>query len=211
MAFTDAFTRADAVTLGSQWDAGYTSCDALQIVSNAVRSIAPGTNAVETVNATGVTLDGNQYGQLVIAGSSYGSSGIRNDIMVLLRAVSGPANTWYEFTAAKNAGTFTSRIVYRAAGTGNILVTENATTWGVGDTLYGEAIGTSLVLKRNGSTVLSTTDSNLTSGRAGVNIVVQIGGGSTVAEAVIDTFEAGDFLLSAVVGEPYCGSSVSTV
>lgn len=191
--FTDAFPGGDAVTLGANYDAGYTGCDALQIVSNAVRSITLGTQGTQTVNASGITLGADQYAQLVIAGSSYGSSGQRNDIIILLRAGAGPANTWYEFTAGKNTGSFTSRIVYRVAGTATVLTSESATTWGVGDVLYGQAIGTALVLKRNGSTLLSTTDSNLSSGRAGLSINVQIAA-DNVAEAVVDSFEAGDLI-----------------
>lgn len=186
-AFTEEFNVADTLDIGSNWDHGYSGEGACQIVSNRVVVTAPDQTCSETVNS--ISLPGDQFAEMVL--SAFTTSGGFNAAYVLLRAANPTTATWYEFTAALNAGTYTSRIMYRLAGSGTATVaTENATTWTSTDTLRAEANDTSLRLYRNGGLLVSLTDGTLTGGRCGLRIHDE--GGN---EVQVDSFKAGYWLM----------------
>ena len=58
----------------------------------------------------------------------------------------------------------------RINGTVAFLATESATTWASGNVVELCGVGPNLTLKRNGVTVLTAIDSNLTGGRIGLRI-----------------------------------------
>ena len=185
--FTEDFNRADAADIGANWDAGYTGESALAIVGNRIRASAVATSALETVNA--VSLTANQYAQITLStftGAVLAIAGVR------VRNANAATNTGYAFQALRNEGTKTSQIVRVDAGAGTVLITENATTWAATDVLRGEVYGTALRLYRNGVLLLSFTDANLTSGKAGINLYVDTGG--SLADLEVDDFIAGDLV-----------------
>lgn len=189
--FTDDFDRADNADLGASWDNGYVggALGPLQIVSNAVRSVTAGTEAFETINTA---IPNNQWAQATMPAFTGSALAV---LGVILRAAAVGTDTWYQFQARRNdGGGLTSTIYSVIAGTPALLASESATTWAATDILRAEAEGSSLRLFRNSSQtpLLTATDSNIASGRPGLQIFVDAGG--AIADAQWDSFSAGGFM-----------------
>lgn len=183
MAFSDDFNRADSTDLGANWDSGYGGEGALQIVSQRVRGqAAPPLGSIET---TPVGVANDQYGQATIATLT---GAPRIALEVLLRFGAPGTFSGYVFEAALTGD---RSAIYRFdAGVDTLLIAEGVTVWGPSDILRGEAEGSTLRLKRNGTTLLTTTDATYASGRTGLRIFYDTG--ASLANGEFDDFSMGD-------------------
>jgi len=173
---SDVFDRADSnpasgpYTRGSAYS-GSGFADA-QIVGQKMRGTSTTTdNAMVLLAPTqGNPIARNQFITIVIGTKGAGSS----EFVGILRMAEPFSVTGYFFVAAAGEST-TSRITAINAGTPSDLITENATTWLVGDELGAEIetdpLGaTTLRLYRNGRQLLAISDATIVSGRLGWDI-----------------------------------------
>lgn len=178
---SDNFNRADNADLGASWDV-LTGNNAFSIVANAVSPANVGDDSAESNNS--VTWPNDQYSQVVLITSGY--SGGANDgvgVGVALRCATG-ARTFYRIVAAGaiSNGTELAKFVagsYTSLG-------NSSQAWVTTNILYGEAVGTTIKVKRNGTDIISVTDSAITSGRPGLSH------SGPSAAAVLDDWEGGD-------------------
>lgn len=182
--FTDAFTRADNVDLGANWDSGYTGFNNLQIVSNAVRSTVTAALNVETVNTA-------TYGPTRAQVTITSFSGTDWLPRLYVRASAPASLNGYEVTAG-DSGFLGSTIRVRRfdAGAATGLTTDSSVTWVAGDVMMLEAVGSTISVYRNGSFVVSTTDATYSTGRAGVGI----SNDTSTANTVVDDFFIYEFV-----------------
>lgn len=196
---TDSFNRADENPLsnGGVWSTTYTGTDAPQVVGNRVRPTTAGGNSnVASLNSP--TFPNNQYAKMVIATAGGASAKYYS---TLVRMSAPTTFNGYRCTAYINTDTgYTSSIAKITAGTSADLVTENATTWAVTDTVDCRAEGTTLSLFRNGVVLLTTSDSTYSTGRPGIRLYSQSG----VANVEADDFDAGEFVAESADADP-CG------
>lgn len=190
--YSDPFTRADNADLGADWDAGYTSQAALQIVGNRVRATTLGTESMETVNAA--TLTDSKWASVTLA---TWTGAVGTYAGVYLQTTAPATETGYKLVAALNDGGARTYLTKVTAGADTTLAQENTTTWAATDILKLYAIGTRLIGRRNGVSVLTAVDSALASGRVGLYGFV--GGGGSLANMELDSFAAGDFTAPATV------------
>jgi hypothetical protein len=193
---TDNFNRIDAADIGATWDV-MTTETAFEIASNAAAPQNPSADCGETYN--GVTFANNQYSQVTLA-NSVSTGGAGTGVGVTVRA-SAVARTYYRVVCA-SAGT---ELGVMNAGSYTALKSD-ATAWTVGDTVRLEVSGTSLTVKRNGSTIsaLSTTDSAIASGRAGI-----ANSGISSAGVRVDDWDGGDLVAGSSSVSPSVSPSVS--
>jgi hypothetical protein len=195
VAFT--FTQADGA-LGSPWEGGYSEGSAtgsLTVVSNRVRASSTSGDSLMTISTA---LPNDQWCEVVL--TTITGSGARAPRCILRANAPGTLNG-YEFTALITAGTQKSRIMRWANGqatAGDILTNETSTTWVSGDVLRAEARGQALTLYRNGTLLLSVTDSTYSGGRGGIIVY----SGTSAANVEIDNVRFGTF---AVAGGDACG------
>ena len=117
-------------------------------------------------------------------GAEYGDAG------PIIRAGSPGARTFYGAWAFKNDPNYTSAIYMRINGAITVLATESATPWASGNVVELCGVGPTLTLKRDGVTVLTAIDSNLTGGRIGLRIRED----GNLANLDISAFSGGDAL-----------------
>lgn len=181
----DTFTRANNTDLGSWWDVQTGQTNA-QIVSNRVRATTLNLDAVENYNP--LAFSPNQGAEILIATIQ----GVVVAIAAATIRADPAANTYYYGTAVRNGGGGeTTEIKKRVAGVSSVLATESATTWAAGDTLNLQVRGTSLVLLRNGTSLLTVTDTSIGFGRPGLILFVDISG--NLADLEIESWQAEDF------------------
>lgn len=192
-----AFTQADGA-LGSPWEGGYSEgspTNNLTVVSNRVRASSISGDSLMTISTA---LPNDQWCEVVL--TTITGSGVRAPRCLLRVNAPGTING-YEFTALITAGTQKSRIMRWTNGqaTGaDILANETSTTWVSGDVIRGEARGTGLTLYRNGTLLLTATDSTYSGGRGGIINY----SGTSVANVELDDARFGTF---AVAGADGCG------
>lgn len=189
---TDDFNRADNADLGANWDAYDNPSSApCQILSNQVENTTTGVDCVEGYNA--YIPGANQYAQISLP-SGFLTNGFLF-VSALIRLQASPTYSGYVCRAQPPDQINTSRLRRVDAGSMSTLANETATTWTAGDVLRCEVTGSSLTLKRNGSTLLSASEATYGSGRTGINIF-----DDPVAFAnPIDDFEVGDLGVTTVV------------
>ena len=152
---SDNFVRANAGTLGGNWSIALGS---YAINTNRAEGVDSGYNdAVWTANA----FANDQYSTYIVATGS--------------TAYLGPI---VRFNAGSNSGYFglygpggDNYIVKRVSGSDTNLATNGSgTAYATGDTLELDVVGNTLTFKRNGTTLLTYTDSSspITSGSAGI-------------------------------------------
>jgi len=180
---SDEFNRADNVGLSASWTFVYAPC---QIVSNVIRTQATGDNCFEIWTAN--TFSNDQWAQIGIVDFSAPDS---VQVGLVLRAADPPTDTWYRISARHNAAESTKIFRYNA-GVTTTVATENAVTWTSGDFLYSQMLGTQIIVKRNGITIITTTDANIASGRIGLMIVE----GGTAGNTLADSFSGGDLAVA---------------
>jgi hypothetical protein len=104
----------------------------------------------------------DQRASITIVSHDEGSN--RADLGLLVRKANDDTITYYEGRIEFNNGVDTVYLVKLVAGTGTELDSDNTITWADGDVLKLEVEGTSLKLYQNDVVILSTTDSDITSG-----------------------------------------------
>lgn len=183
---TDAFTGTDGTALAT-YSASWTVMQgSIQISSNTARGMSSAGNADALWNAD--TFSDDQYSQAVI---SERASGIY--VAVSLRA-SG-ANTYYQASFDNGSGGFAG--LYKVvSGTATLLGSHGAAA--VSDLIRIEATGTTIVSKKNGTTLVTVTDSAIASGSAGFGFY------STSGTAPrIDDWEGGNIGGGGASGNPW--------
>ena len=183
---SDNFNRADG-GLGSNWTTT-TGDSAPTIVSNAVRVSATATGNSAFYNA--VTWPNDQWSEVVISACSG-----TGEVGAIVRAAPA-ANTYYYAAVQGTLGAGAAVNIHKfVAGTFSPMVNTTATVV-ANDVLRLEAEGTTIRLKINGSTVLSTTDGSISSGSAGVSPYVDSGADT---QSILDSWQGGDFNTAAIV------------
>lgn len=175
--WSDDFNRADAGTLGANWQQTYSeSGGVIALVSNQAKSTNQNNGAMAVVKTAVGTWPSNQASQVTfisITGAYQMNLIVRatqaSPLSAYFAIIDGVNWTIYEFTA----------------GSGATLTNGTTTAPSNGDIYRFEASGTSLTLKRNGSTIGSTTDSTTTTGNPGFGLYT-----ATTATVVIDNFSA---------------------
>lgn len=181
MALPDAFTRANSGDLGTEWTT-VTSDGAFSILSNSAVPTSYPSDSAEYYNA--ITPGNDQWCQAVFPTIGTAGGGVGTGLGLGLRMATG-TRTYYRLVACA-AGTELG--VRDSGGTYSTLKTDT-TAWANGDTIYFEVSGTTLTVKRNGSTIsaLTTTDSTLSSGRIGVTYSSEASG----TNPNLDDFDGG--------------------
>lgn len=162
------FTGTDHAELGSAWDSGYSAGGALKLLSNAAWPATANTTSYESYNAVSLTND--QYAEVDLALAWNGS----NLFGVMLRAATPPTEDYYlcQASAFTNGTVHTIEIAKQVSGAYTTLADDTAAgAWSLGDRLKGAVLGTDLYLFRNGTQLLSATDSAHSSGRAGLYLL----------------------------------------
>ena len=180
----------------------------MAIVSQQVRPIA--TNPSDPKSAESyhaVTSSDDQWCQITL-GIWTGSED--REFGCILRAHAPPTTNWYWCYARANGPSNASIVSHHTGGVGNINLAEDVSViWAAGDKLRCEAQGTALRLYRipAGTTaetlLLSTTDDEWTSGRAGLLLWMDTGG--DLSHAAADDFEMGEL----VAFDPATGATTS--
>jgi hypothetical protein len=153
---TDNFTRADASTLGSNWT--NTDSSSWGISSNQAHCTATGGDSFAFTVWNANAFPNDQYSQITISSLAALTGLICPGVRMSLSA-----ETSYFCQELSN----TLYIVKMVAGS-NTNLTSGSYTPAVGDVIYLSAVGTTLTAKVNGTTVLTTTDSSISSGSAGM-------------------------------------------
>lgn len=180
---SDNFNRADG-GLGANWST-MTAQNAPQIVSNVVEP-ASLTSTFSAAYWNANPCPNDQWAQVVVTACATSNDGI----LILLRAATG-TNSGYQFQVKGALGASASVIIKSiSSGTPTVLVSGTASV-NAGDILYGEIVGTTLVMKINGTQVLTITDSTFASGKFGIALFASTSG--TIADAQLDSFAAGGF------------------
>jgi len=163
VSFSDVFARPDSSDLGPNYDPQ--ASNPLRIVGQRVRSALIASGQEESVNA--IAPGNDQCARITLGtftGADYGDAG------PIIRAAPPGTRTFYGALVYKNDPNYTSAIYVRINGAVAFLATESATTWASGNVVELCGVGPNLTLKRNGVTVLTAIDSNLTGGRIGLRI-----------------------------------------
>jgi len=183
VSFSDVFARPDDPSLGPNYDPQ--AANPLQIVGQRAQSTSIASGREESVNA--IAPGNDQCARITLGtftGAEYGDAG------PIIRAGSPGARTFYGAWAFKNDPNYTSSIYVRINGAITILATESATPWASGNVVELCGVGPTLTLKRDGVTVLTAVDSNLTGGRIGLRIRED----GNLANLDISAFSGGDAL-----------------
>jgi hypothetical protein len=181
---SDDFNRADNADVGAVWTPGIAS---MRITSNAA-VFATGNDADSGETHT-TTLAVNHWAEAVIKNPVAG--GVGQGYGVMIRATSGASASFYR--AVGNSSGWDVSLFQSGSFVGS-LGSGSGTTFANGDTIYLEAQGSSLVLKKGttngagGTTITTISDSTLsTQTLAGIGYSSSGGGGG------VDAFVMGDF------------------
>jgi hypothetical protein len=90
---TDNFNRADNADIGANWDNGYTSFGACQIVGNLVRPSSVGTTCIESWNAN--SFAATQSAQVTLTTFTNGSDTFDVTVATVIRATAPATETMY--------------------------------------------------------------------------------------------------------------------
>lgn len=180
---TDDFNRANNADLGASWDAT-TGEDAFNIISNVAADPTYSSVDAGEINNT-VTWPNDQYFNVELilvsadgVGSGYGG---------LLRAAGGGVRSQYRVVANGSGWEF-SRF---DTGTSTSLASAASPTFATGDFVWGQIVGSTFILKKNGVSFGSPpTDSTYTTGKVGISHSTPSG-----ATSGINSFQGGDMLL----------------
>ena len=178
----DDFNRANG-GLGTNWTTLPSPYGAPQIVGELVQIASVGTDVAAYYNA--VTFDADQFGQVVLTTANTDAN---KALIILLRCNTAGQQIFYRFRiTGPLGGTCATQIAYV-----NVSVTQisaGTTTINAGDVMCATAVGTTLTMYVNGTSVLSGTHSTLTAGAVGISLYNDTGG--TAADVQLDDFVAG--------------------
>lgn len=178
---TDDFNRA---SIGSNWTT--ISGESAWATSGSAVAAPPSTALDSSMFYNAVTWPNDQYSQFSIP--SIGTAGSDQGAGPALRCASG-ARTYYRIVVSGTTGTNTWASKQVAGSYTNFASATKSGGWTTSDTAYAEIQGSSIKVRNGsgGSNIISTTDSSIASGSAGMSY------SSTDASAQLDNFEGGDF------------------
>lgn len=166
---TESFTGTDGT---SPPNSNWTNQDiGIQIKSNAAASATNGSYGFAYWNAD--TFNNDQYSQCVLVNAHESGPCVR---------MSGTNNAYSFHTRASGGGT--TKLFARLSGSFNLLTDFGSIAWVAGDVAKISVTGTTITCYRNGVSIGTGTDSNLTSGSAGVLALENV--------ADVDTWEGGN-------------------
>lgn len=168
---TDDFNRADGA-IGANWTANPGGA-APVIVSNKAEDNAGGDSGAVY---SAVVFPNDQWAQVVRTGGDGGGVQLRG---------STAAYTFYLINIEGAFGASATLLFARFSAGSFTSISSQTVTFNSGDTLYAEVQGTTLLAKKNGAALgSSTTDANIGSGKAGL---------FGFSNYIADDFAAGDF------------------
>lgn len=187
---TDNFNRAnDATGLGANWTTA-SSPNKWTVSSNqAVPSAFSGGDSVSYYSAIAWPNDHYSKAQLTANGTSTDAGP-----GLLVRKASTSSEDTFYWTTANHAAT-NNVDMYKVVSTTFTLIQRATQAYTDGDTFEMDAQGTTLraIYVTGSSTAISTTDSAIGSGNAGLAY------SSTITSAAADNWEGGDFTVAGVV------------
>jgi hypothetical protein len=166
---TDNFNRANG-SIGANW----TQTDGTWSVTNNQATYTLGGDSEASVVYTNISFANDQYAQVTLAATTNAASG------VMVRG-SNVANTGYSL-ACGGSSCFIFKVV---AGAVTNLTSSGAIPTSNGDVLRLEVHGTALTAFKNGTQILSTTDSAIASGSPGM-------WSENAATTIFDNWRGGD-------------------
>jgi len=178
---TDDFNRADANPAGGNWStlSGY---NVVQIISQKLCSSSSGGDSGAYWNAA--TPGANQFVQYTISALT---AGLAATWGLILRLNDG-VGTMYQAQHVPSIPR--TQILKIITGTPTAISGEDTTPWQLNDVIYFEVNGTNLTLKRNGGTILTVSNGDITAaGSIGVRIPLFTGAAGSDS---IDDFSGGD-------------------
>jgi hypothetical protein len=178
----DTFTRANG-GLGANWTT-VTSQTAPVIVGNLVQTTATG-GADSVARWSADTFPNDQFSEIKIVAAA---SVAANAVGAVVRADSA-ADTFYAAIAQGPLGAAASIILKKKIATVSTALITSTLTLAAGDMLRLSVTGTQLVVLVNGVARLSTVDSSIAAGSAGIHIASSATGGVTAAQ--LDDWSSG--------------------
>lgn len=191
--YSDTFTYSNGAltTVGSPNWSTMTSETSWNVTTNALVRTAFNSDNCNYVSTTAVaSFPDDQWAQLDSVTPNVSGNG-GEGVGIALRC-STSQRTYYRLDVSS---TFVNLQRFNN-GTWTGVIASAGLTWTNGDTLYAEIQGTSIIVKQNGTTRLTTTDATFASGRAGC---FHSSDTSSSGSATVDTFSAGDFLVADLV------------
>lgn len=179
---TDNFNRADENPLsgGGNWSPSFGDQN-WKVVSNV--AVPVNVSTLDSVmHYTAGTWPNDQYSKadLTVSGTGGGDQGVG------LNVRGTTAATTYYRAVADHGATNNVGISKLVAGVySNLALTSSS--WTDGATWELDVQGTTLTFKRAGSTILTTTDASIASGKPGIEL------STVVTSASLDNWEGGDF------------------
>lgn len=185
---TESFNKADSTTLGPDLTWTEISGDC-QVVSNRARGVNTGTGNAARADSDLASTNHYVQAAMYIALSSGHGCGI------IVRKDSSATMTFYMLWIDSDGSVYRSTFYKSVAGTLTAIgSTSTLAGFTSGDVIKLEVSGTTLTGYRNGSSFGSQSDSAISSGtRCGFRCY----GNLSVANAEIDSFEAGDLAATA--------------
>jgi len=182
---TEDFTYADGSSLEPGTTPNWTdfagSTRRMRIASNQLTVGSAGIDDFAAWNAD--TFVNDQYSQIVIKAISNGQY-----LGPAVRCSLVASTCYFAYADDGSDGIY---IVKRVIGVSTDLNTSLGVGWAVNDVIRLEVSGSNLTLKKNGSTVLTASDSDIASGAAGVC------GFGTYTVPLADTWEGGNLVAAA--------------
>lgn len=177
---SDDFNRADADPIGGSWNT-LVSAWGLKIVSNMVEGVVASQRSAARQTTS---LPDDQWSQLTLV--TYPKDGVAN-IGPTVRSKSDDTSNFYAGLA--NSPNILQIYKYSASTGLTLLGTNAGITNSNGDVLRLEAHGSTLLLFQNGIQVLSVTDTEFSSGTAGINLSLS----TNIGDVTVDDWSAGQF------------------
>ena len=187
---TDDFTRADSATLGSNWTQAKGHGGTPGVLSNqAYDPNGDGTRTGAYYSATSFGNDQFSQATVINVATFYQAVTVRG-------ITSGTLRNYYAGGHANNDTGHKKYTIWKeVASVISILANHASEVVTANDVLYLEVSGTTLTLKANGVTKVTTTDSDLSSGQPGLRDDHNVG-----STAMFDDWSGGD--LSAGITYP---------
>lgn len=186
---TDDFNRADNADLGANWTI-QSGQAALQIVSN--RAV-PSNNFSDCGEIwVADSFSDDQYSESVVT-ALHSSAPAETGIGPIVRGSTSVASYYAVVVNSTAANPWT--LAKRVTGTYSDLH-DGLDLFANGDTVRLEVSGTTLTVKRNGSTIYTTTDPSVTTGRPGIWY------SSAASDEAVDSWAGGDLVTAAITQLP---------
>ncbi len=176
---SDTFNRADAFPLGSNWSRAINAADDFSISSNQAAVRASGTHTADYWSASSFSDDQFSLATFLNVPTYIG--------LVLVRAASSTANTYFGGEDPYHLSTGSAYVIGKEVSGSFTMLASSSQTMAINDVVEIDVKGTSLTLIVNGATLLTATDTAITSGAPGIYAKVSVAG-----QAVMDNWSGGN-------------------